>query len=310
MTLKQALIGTIALAATALGAAPVDQLVGYGAGTTGGGSGSGTTVTSCSQLEAALKNGGVIRVNGMLNGCDILRPISNTSILGVGSNSGMVNGGLRLRQVSNVIIRNMKFDRAPPKGDALALDEATQVWIDHCEFKTVGLTGGKDDYDGLLDITHASDMVTVSWNKFYDHWKGSLVGHSDSNAGEDTGHLRITYHHNEFSNINSRTPSVRFGTAHVYSSCYTNIPTSGINSRMGAQVLVEHTHFSNVKRAIITNLDSKEDGYAVERNNVFDSSTIEITQQGNLSPPYSYTTDPASQACSIVRSSAGVGVVG
>jgi pectate lyase len=160
-------------------------------------------------------------------------------------------------------------------------------------------------------------------------WKGSLVGHSDSNASEDRGHLRVTYHHNSFININSRTPSLRFGTAHIYSSCFTNIPTSGVNSRMGAQALVEHSYFSNVNKAIVTNLDSDQDGYALERNNIFSGSTIEITQTGNLSPPYSYTlvfpspcypsgpvllthwhsTDPASSVCDIISRSGGVGIV-
>ena len=69
-------------------AAPVDQLVGFGAGTTGGGSGSGTTVTSCSALTTALKSSGVIRISGILSGCGTLKVLSNTSVLGVGSNSG------------------------------------------------------------------------------------------------------------------------------------------------------------------------------------------------------------------------------
>jgi len=30
---------------------------------------------------------------------------------------------------------------------------------------------GYDYYDGLLDITHGSDYVTVSYNYFHDHWK-------------------------------------------------------------------------------------------------------------------------------------------
>ncbi len=47
-------------------------------------------------------------------------------------------------------------------------------------------------------------------------WKASLVGHSDSNAAEDTGKLHITYANNKWINISSRTPSVRFGTAHIY----------------------------------------------------------------------------------------------
>jgi pectate lyase len=71
---------------------------------------------------------------------------------------------------------------------------------------------GKDYYDGLCDITHASDYVTVSNTYFHDHYKASLVGHSDHNGAEDTGHLRVTYANNHWYKINSRTPSIRFGT--------------------------------------------------------------------------------------------------
>lgn len=87
----------------------------------------------------------------------------------------------------------------------------------------------------------------------------------------------------------SSCPSLRFGTGHIYSSCYENIPTSGINSREGAQVLVEHSHFSNVNRAIVTDLDANDEGFAVERDNIFENSDTEITQMGSYSPPYSYT---------------------
>lgn len=58
---------------------------------------------------------------------------------------------------------------AAKSGDVIALDLATNVWIDHCELSSIGLVGSKDDYDGLLDITHASDAVTVSWTKFLNH---------------------------------------------------------------------------------------------------------------------------------------------
>ena len=40
----------------------------------------------------------------------------------------------------------------------------------------------KDFYDGLLDITHGVKYVTVSYSWLHDHYKGSLVGHSDSNV--------------------------------------------------------------------------------------------------------------------------------
>ncbi|KAJ3518200.1 hypothetical protein NM208_g14603 [Fusarium decemcellulare] len=78
---------------------------------------------------------------------------------------------------------------------------------------------------------------------------------------------------------------------------------------MGAQVLVEQTSFNNVQRAIITNLDSDEDGFAVEKNNLFTSSDTQITQEKDFTPPYDYTTDPASCICELVKAKAGTGVV-
>lgn len=83
--------------------------------------------------------------------------------------TGMTKGGLQLKGISDVIIRNMKFHSASSGADLVALDTTSKVWIDHCEFYNYGLTGGKDDVDGLLDITHGCDYITVSWCKFHDH---------------------------------------------------------------------------------------------------------------------------------------------
>ncbi|KAF2031500.1 pectin lyase-like protein [Setomelanomma holmii] len=272
-------------------AAKVDELVGFAAGTTG--------------VEAA---GGVIKISGQLSGCGIIKLVANTSVLGVGSNSGLTDSGFQMRKVSKVNVRNLKLYRAPEGKDLIDIDASTKIWIDHNDFSSVGITGDKDTYDGLLDAKHGADQLTFSWNKFHDHWKGSLVGHSDNNAAEDTGKLHVTYHHNQFTSVNSRLPSIRFGTGHVYSSCY-NGGISGINSRMGAQVLVEQNSFTNVDKAVVTNLDSKEEGYSVETGNIFTNSPTQITKTGSFKPSYAYTTDAAASVCAITAKSAGVGVV-
>jgi len=94
MHLLSTVAAALTAASTAYGtpvkrAAAVDQLVGYAAGTTGGGSGAGTTVSTCAALTAAAKVGGVIKINGILDGCGIVKiAVGNTSLLGVGSNSG------------------------------------------------------------------------------------------------------------------------------------------------------------------------------------------------------------------------------
>jgi pectate lyase len=51
----------------------------------------------------------------------------------------------------------------PLEGQAsLALDGATQVWIDHNDFN-MGMGKYEDDYGAELEIS-SSDLVTVSWN--------------------------------------------------------------------------------------------------------------------------------------------------
>lgn len=150
--------------------ASVDGLIGYGVGTTGGGSASPVVVTSCSALEDALGDpGNVIHIDGKLSDCGILRVPSDTTIQGVGSGSGLVGGGFRVYRENNVILRNLDLSLAPDSGDLIDIETATYVWVDHCDLYNVGIVGGKDDFDGLLDIKRASDFITVSWNKFHDH---------------------------------------------------------------------------------------------------------------------------------------------
>ena len=88
MPFQNILVGAVALAGLASAQATVDKLEGFGEGTTGGGSGSGTTVSSCDDFVSAVEAGGVVMVDGMLEGCEIARPASDTSIIGVGSGSG------------------------------------------------------------------------------------------------------------------------------------------------------------------------------------------------------------------------------
>ncbi|KAI3391098.1 hypothetical protein diail_7949 [Diaporthe ilicicola] len=308
--------------------------IGFGAGTTGGGSATPVTVTSCAELAAALAGteAKVVQIDGLLDGCGTLDVESNTSILGVGANSGASGTGFQIKDSTNIILQNLKLGPPPAKGDAIGVESSTQIWVDHCELFSVGLVGGKDDFDGLFDAKRGSDALEVSYTKFHDHHKasinihpvstqqgtsveltptkGSLIGHSDSNAEEDTGKLRITYHHNSFVNVGSRLPSLRFGTGHVFNSVFKDCPTSGINSRMGAQVLAENNVFDNVNRAIITNLDSDEPGFACDVGNVMSgSSTVQITQQCSFAPAYKYTLDGTDGLVAAIEASAGTGKI-
>jgi len=75
---------------------------------------------------------------------------------------------------------------------------------------------------------------------------------------------------------------------------------------MGAQVLVEGNVFDKVVKALMTDLDSNEPGFAVERNNIWRDAAPEITQEGTFtSPPYQYNIDSAANIESIVKAQAG-----
>lgn len=77
---------------------------------------------------------------------------------------GLTNGGFRIKEQTNVILRNLYMHDPPESKDLIELQYSTYVWIDHCDLSTEGLTGDKDYYDGLLDITHVSFDSLVEVN--------------------------------------------------------------------------------------------------------------------------------------------------
>ncbi|MFF1461094.1 polysaccharide lyase family 1 protein [Streptomyces sp. NPDC058330] len=299
-------VGTLPGSAGAAESAPV----GFGAGTTGGGSASAVTVSTLAAFTSAVSGDSAktVKVSGLITLSGQVDVGSNTTVLGVGSSSGFTGGGLRLKGGSNIVIRNLNISKPLAPSDGITVQNSTKVWIDHNSF-FADRDHDKDYYDGLLDITHASDDVTVSWNTFKNHYKGSLVGHSDSNASEDTGHLHVTYHHNHFQNVYSRIPSLRFGTGHFYDN-YVQGADTAVHSRMGAQMLVENNVFRDTKIAITTSRSSKEDGYVVQRGNDLGGAATEISRTGSFSTPlYTYTAEPASSVVASVTSGAGAGKI-
>lgn len=176
----------------------------------------------------------------------LLHVPSNTTLLGADRDSAIVNGGLFLGSVRNIIIRNIRFSDAYDYFPAWESKDGewgewnseydnvtlrggtTHVWVDHCTFDDGGrwdateplLLGRRvQRHDGLLDITQRSSYVTVSWNIFRNHDKTALVGSSDTQKLDD-GRLRVTFHHNLWEDVKSRAPRVRWGQVHLYNNVY------------------------------------------------------------------------------------------
>ncbi|HEY0002003.1 MAG TPA: right-handed parallel beta-helix repeat-containing protein, partial [Actinoplanes sp.] len=252
-------------AATAQGPSTLQStaLVGWATqngGTTGGGSAATTTVTTAAALTTALAATAAanIRISGTISCTGMLRVRSDKTIIG-NSGAKVVGCGFNINGDRNVIIRNIAFSGWDD--DAINVQEsATNIWIDHNDFS--------NGYDGAVDIKRASDFVTVSWNHVFSHDKSFLLGHSDDNASQDTGHLRVSYHHNFFDSSTQRHPRVRFGNpVHVFNNYYKNNSGYGVASTEGAGVLVEGNYFEGVDDPFHLGEADSSAGTLVARNN-------------------------------------------
>jgi len=280
-------------------------------GTTGGAGGPTVTVTNEAEFVAAVtdNNPRIVRVVGTIFLPVQIRIGANKSVLGAHPGAGFTNGGLFVRDQRNVIIRGLTLTRPRAPNDCIEVQRSTNVWIDHNDLSsTLDVAAGF--YDGLIDINHGSDYITVSWNRIHNHHRVSLIGHSDNNVAVDQGRLRVTLHNNYFHDVGSRLPSVRFGQVHIFNNLYERATVSTINSRMGAQALVENNVFIGAVRTLITNLDSREDGFANERNNDFGAASAQrgpfITQVGTFTTaPYPYSITPTANVAALVRQFAG-----
>ncbi|CAG7849094.1 Probable pectate lyase A; Flags: Precursor [Serendipita indica DSM 11827] len=281
-------------------------MVGYAAlgGTTGGEGGTTTRVSTLAALQAAVAGDAkkIVILTTSLTGAAIVKPGSNTSILGATPGITLTGIGIRIIKVSNVIVRNLVIKKVlADTGDAIGIQEASKVWINHVDLSS-DRDHDKDYYDGLCDITHGSTYVTVSWSKLHDHWKSMLIGHSDSNGSEDKA-ITVTVHNNYWSNLNSRGPSFRFGTGHIFNNYYLNM-NDGINTRVEAQLLVQNNVWEGTCSSALYSTDG---GFAYASGNDFGTcSSGNTALSGSLSSvPYQYTLTATSSVKSTVVAGAG-----
>jgi len=287
-----------------------------GKGTTGGAGGQVVTVTTPGQLVHYLGRTEplIIQIDRMIdlgvnnftgyksNGMYFIE--SNKTIVGLGANAGIRRGELRMAWAENIIIRNLTFRDSP--GTALAITwGTTNVWIDHNDFANA--------FDGLIDITRASDLITVSWNRFSNHGKTSLVGASDG-ATNERGFNRVTYHHNWFLGTNERHPRVRFGRVHVFNNFYDAVNV-GIAIGTEAKIVSERNYFTAEVRSPYHHRNDTSPGFFKDFGSIFlggnaagwyfDDSGIDWFPTNH----YHYTLHIAADIPSLVKTYSGVGIV-
>lgn len=293
---------------------------GQGTATTIGGA-AGQVVTARTSEElvdwASRPEPLVIRVCGTLRAPEV-RVSSHKTLLGVG-NAASIEGGLRIggdgQSVRNVVIKNLRVNAkfSGVEGDAVKVDQAHHVWVDHCELFDSSGNGA------ALEVVRGSDFVTVSWTKFHftpdmpdlERRFGCRIGDHDQDPAEaqaqDTGHLKVTLHHDWFADdVRQRAPRVRYGDVHVFNSYYSigELPQEySIRASTASRVLLERNYFQGVTNP--HEIDA-EDAQMLALDNVYDGAAGLMQSAGSaFVPPYAYTLDAVLSVRQLVIQGAG-----
>ena len=283
--------------------------------TTGGAAGATVTATTAEQLAdfASRPEPLTILVAGTLR-VERLQVSSDKTLRGVGP-SPRIEGGLRIRGkteefVRNVIVQNLTVlaSFSDVEGDGVQIYYAHHVWVDHCDVQ--------DAPDGNLDIVHGSDFITVSWSRFSytpdaeGKRLSTQIGHSDSASAtaEDTGHLRVTLHHNFWdAGVIGSMPSARFGDVHIFNNYYASPEAeTAITAGLGSRLLVENNYFENMLVPYRMVGGTAPEPQLVASGNVVTAAAATLEAVGTaFVPPYPYLPEAADAVPERVRAAAG-----
>jgi pectate lyase len=265
-------------------------------GVTGGAGGPVTEVSTLADLQRLAKEAGkrVILIKGRLgDGGSRVTVASDKTLFGLPG--AVLAGGIDIKNVTNVIVRNLKVEGPGAVDvdgvDAVTVQECSRVWLDHLDVS--------DGQDGNMDITNGADLVTVSWTRFsytsksQNHQFSNLIGSSDSRT-TDRGKLRVTLHHNWWAEGNKeRMPRVRFGKVHVANNLFTStVANHCVRAGFEADILVEGNAFIGVGDPI--DLFENDFKAVTQRNNLFTDTQGNTQGQGTaFTPDYTLALDAA-----------------
>ncbi len=220
--------------------------------------------------------------------------------------------GLDIVNSSNVIVESLTLhdfgDTAQTKNndlnDAIHLDRAKGVWIDHNDLSMAG--------DKLLAVSNGSLGITVTWNHFHDQLQTFQIG-NQATAQADTQQT-VTVAFNFFDRTGYRNPVVSYGRAHVYDNYYLDWKLYAVRSERAAQLYLQNNVFdagSNPRAVLIrtggdgcndkqTRCDSRVGNLKVSGNLLLGGAKIKKQYvSGTVFSPatyYRYASRPATSA--------------
>jgi pectate lyase len=166
---------------------------------------------------------------------------SNKTIDGRGHRvtiTGHGTDGLIIREVSNIIVENVTLTdfgdtsqtKKNNKPDAIHIQRAHNVWIDHNDLSLAG--------DKLISIDDGATGVTVSWNHFHDQEQVFQIGSQATATG--AAEQTVTVDHNYFDGTGYRNPVVSYGKVHVYNNFMRDWKLFGVRVERTGQVYLEN----------------------------------------------------------------------
>ncbi|QVX16886.1 pectate lyase [Pseudomonas congelans] len=202
-----------------------------------------------------------------------LKPLkvgSNKTLIGVGDKAGIQGAGLFIGDgAHNVIVRNLTLSDINPRvvwgGDALTLNKADGVWIDHNTFARIGR-------QMIVTGWGAASHVTLSSNEFdgrtpysstcdgHHYWVWLFLGSQDT----------LTLSRNYVHDTSGRAPhSGGMNNAQVRAQLVNNVfqrmtYQGAIMSRTSSsQLLVEGNDFENVAHPLYNDVDQPGTAFAL-----------------------------------------------
>lgn len=179
---------------------------------------------------------------------------SNKSIIGVG-NKGVIRGkGLRIANgAKNIIIQNIHITDLNPQyiwgGDAITLDGADLVWVDHCKISLIGRQMFVAGYGASNRVTVSNTEFdgSTSWSATCNgrhYWTILLLGSSDL----------ITLKGNYIHHTSGRSPKVGGNTLlHAVNNYFYSNTGHAFDNESGGKVVAEGNVFQNVATPLLAN---------------------------------------------------------
>lgn len=173
----------------------------------------------------------------------VIRVASNKTLEGVGSNVKLLGVNLYLRDVKNIIIRNLTIEDVNPglieAGDGISMNNTSHIWIDHVRFNLIS--------DGHIDM-YDSRNVTLSWNQF--KGENPAVCGGKHHYTQLISNSQVTLHHNDWRNISGRNPKIDGDQSrvHLFNNFWKNVTYFSIGVGSGAQARVEGNYFEDAAK--------------------------------------------------------------